>query len=823
MNSQPVILFLLATLAVVSVGLCQDTPSAENTTPAAPAAPAVAAQNNVNQRVGPNITPNPGLDEKDADGQLKGWKFHHWNGSSELKTPFLVKEGPQGEMCFKLASEAPTDACFRVGPIAVKAHTTYRMSVSIKTENVQPQGKALGAVAIIRPLDVYSKAFKGTQDWKRVRATFNTGETKEIFISVSLGGDGQSSGTAWFANVGLREIFEPTDAGAAINTLAEVPTPQPPPPPPYKRPLLEDPVFNREALSLDIDQTSLLAETLVGLAGNYPEHPVLSQNDIRTKLLGLTLRLDPRNRSAIVMNGQLDSGQSPRPVEGNHDLRATWQQLDAIVVWMHGKQATRDDRNFARYLGDLTRLLFPDDGFGPEFVKIHSGTSEVDWSMILPPDPPPAGTEPPTGDVPNNTAGTDSTQTPPAETIKMPDTVSSGETGGSNEPITVPAKMPITNAEILTAVQTGGPQSRAALRKVVMNWDEWEYTLFQNADSEWERRKVMPKNMGPTQLKFANMQWSQMHEVWQSTTRPLLHSRYNGWPQTGVVEVKIPFYNSNSGSSAILAVATGFEAMARGLKLVPKVAVVGTFYRDHNASKIYTVAHSQIAGIVLGYGKSWSDVLIVGAGTEDKLKEVASMGFASPFLDTQIIEVSNMDEAIALATGTPLSGMKEAMETFKAIQAVRAKMFEPDMLQNRFVIDKIRAVAEASPKHLSAKMLLLAAQHQEKLDIRESINAISRLYQSVEQLMLRDIEWVSSEEGLETLAIFETRLRELKPRLDRRTDRFNIKIDSVLRSGTELLRLRDRSNATAQRRIESVQSQVSECRAAFDVTASAGK
>ena len=151
--------------------------------------------------------------------------------------------------------------------------------------------------------------------------------------------------------------------------------------------MMDDPLFNREGLTLDKDQVAELAEKLAGFVCNFSDRDVVKTNRFRACALGLAMRLDPRNRTAVVANGMLDGGQPPRPASEGAGFRQSWSELDECVRWLHGESATADDKILGAYLGDLTREVLPDEGFGPEYVKFHTGKGGADWARVLPPAP----------------------------------------------------------------------------------------------------------------------------------------------------------------------------------------------------------------------------------------------------------------------------------------------------------------------------------------------------------------------------------------------------------------------------------------------------
>jgi hypothetical protein len=589
----------------------------------------------------------------------------------------------------------------------------------------------------------------------------------------------------------------------------------PPPPPTYRRPSFDDPVFSVEGLTLDRDQALALAEDIATLVVEFPDHPEISNPLFQGQALGIALRLDPRNRRAVIANGQLDQGQKLKPTGGSSDVHKYWRILDKWAELLHSGDATTDDKALGLYLGDLARRIQPEKGFAGQFAIAHPGDLSGAWARIVPPPPPPV-VEPEPPEVAENKTPEPPPVEPDGDPGETPVPPVTPDRGSDDERYKIPVKFPNLTASLFVPVQTGGSESRAALRKVTLSFRDFEYHTYWDESGE-KKRRIPHTNQGPTEVRFDDGWW-RMRDTWSGQVYPMLDRRYEGWPQRGAVDVEIPDYRENSGSIGILAVAICFEAMARGLTLDPKVAAVGTWSGEGEF-----LGHSHLPGIVLGYAKDWPEILIVGPGSRARLEPVAATGLVTPFLCTQIIEVSTFGEAVAIASGQPPPDIKASLEAYRAIMAVRTKMEPGALAQNRHVIEKLREVSSANPKHLSSALMLKASENQQPLDFKASAEIVSRLFRSLEQLAENDLKWVSPEEGLKSIEIFSERMREFKPRLDRGLDRYLTRLDDSLRALGEAARLRDRSTGTALNRVENARTQVQAFRQTLDLGMAAGR
>ena len=136
----------------------------------------------------------------------RNWEvfIHSGNGAQHLRP---TAEGFKGGKCLKIESKKPTDTSWGA-EVKVKANTRYRLRGKIKTEGIQ--GGGLGALFNVHELQsperVKTQALRGKKDWTEVSIDFNSLGRKEITINALFGGWGQSTGTAWFDEIELKEL-----------------------------------------------------------------------------------------------------------------------------------------------------------------------------------------------------------------------------------------------------------------------------------------------------------------------------------------------------------------------------------------------------------------------------------------------------------------------------------------------------------------------------------------------------------------------------------------------------------------------------------------
>jgi hypothetical protein len=148
-----------------------------------------------------NLIANPGF-EQVADGQATGWFTHNYNGAPEFT--IAAGAGRRGGNAARVFSATGADAKW-FQKIQVKPNTTYLMKAWARCENITGPGR--GVQINMEPNDFRSDEIKGTTGWTLLQFTFETRDKTEVDVNCLYGGWGQSTGTAWFDDVEVIELF----------------------------------------------------------------------------------------------------------------------------------------------------------------------------------------------------------------------------------------------------------------------------------------------------------------------------------------------------------------------------------------------------------------------------------------------------------------------------------------------------------------------------------------------------------------------------------------------------------------------------------------
>jgi len=147
-----------------------------------------------------NLMPNPSVEDL-VDGRPLNWERMTYQGTAQFSVSDQARRGKHS-LCINSTSGG--DAGWLV-TLAVKPKTSYLFKGWIRTENLT--GNARGALFSLHPTEVQSNAITGTTGWRHAQFQFDSGNDTEVRINCLFGGWGRSTGTAWYDDFELIELF----------------------------------------------------------------------------------------------------------------------------------------------------------------------------------------------------------------------------------------------------------------------------------------------------------------------------------------------------------------------------------------------------------------------------------------------------------------------------------------------------------------------------------------------------------------------------------------------------------------------------------------
>jgi putative membrane-bound dehydrogenase-like protein len=155
---------------------------------------------------GPNLVPNPGFEEIDAEGRPVGWTHRHYRGEAEWSI-VGKDQARSGEHALLASSREGADSSWHVD-LPVEQGADYKLSAWIRTTGVRG---AKGALLNLHGTEVLTDPVNRDSGWVEVETVFHSGERERVSLNVLFGGWGLSTGRAWFDDVRLVKL-EPAGA-----------------------------------------------------------------------------------------------------------------------------------------------------------------------------------------------------------------------------------------------------------------------------------------------------------------------------------------------------------------------------------------------------------------------------------------------------------------------------------------------------------------------------------------------------------------------------------------------------------------------------------
>jgi hypothetical protein len=182
--------------------------------------------------------------------------------------------------------------------------------------------------------------------------------------------------------------------------------------------------------------------------------------------------------------------------------------------------------------------------------------------------------------------------------------------------------------------------------------------------------------------------------------------KYQAWPDAATLQ--FGFDNKwigKDGPSAAVACAVLLESLIQGFEINPEIALTGDLNADGNVRPVGGID----AKIRAALEEGCRIVGIPAANETDAFDMILDEGY-SKFVQGQIFTLRTLPDALLLASPKDQPEATEALASFDTIiQDLRARRVA---LADAGTTERLLAVGRTLPNHLSAKVLLLAAQNR---------------------------------------------------------------------------------------------------------------
>ncbi len=250
--------------------------------------------------------------------------------------------------------------------------------------------------------------------------------------------------------------------------------------------------------------------------------------------------------------------------------------------------------------------------------------------------------------------------------------------------------------------------------------------------------------------------------------RKHLTVRHGGWPVG--YDIQLAFedkYGAKDGPSAALACAVMLESLITGLEIDPALALTGDLNADGSIQPVGGVADK-----IRGAAARECTLVGIPKGNEPAISDLLALEGIAPFLGPQLLTLSRLDDALALAPAVRSPALARAIADFTSVQIVLKNRGLPS-LANPYVKDRLASIVAAAPNHLSARLLLQVSLKQapQFLTLRGSMDQIDQTAEAIfKASCTRQTDVLAPNELDKALKRFVLLRPKLEPRVRRYAD-----------------------------------------------------
>lgn len=415
-------------------------------------------------------------------------------------------------------------------------------------------------------------------------------------------------------------------------------------------------LVDRSRLVLDDDRRRAAARALTLLARNHADHPSVTPL-VRARALAVARALEPRDRDAVVADGQWRLGVRPRPLpEESTLLRIASVLVDTARILL---ATDREGGNPAENAHLANLLLSVGSAIDPALGDAMP--APADWRGAFPGPKPAPGDGP--SRQPRSPAGPALAVERSSLQVILPDAQGTGARAGATE---AGWRLAVVTSRVRAAEDQ--PGSASALRSPAIRFEP-------------EAPAALLPVPGLVELPAV--------------------------PGTAPFEcvIALPADAVAAGGAATrllsLPVALVADAPMSGTHLDPRMVVAGELRPDGmlawpGGPTVPVLEAAAVAGC---------RAVIVPEGCREALRDLVILGRIDLFRRVQILTASTFEEARALAAEA--GGVRESLDEFRILQ-IRAAQ---GRLTKGESIEGLRRIVGRTPHHASAFFLLASTQH----------------------------------------------------------------------------------------------------------------
>ncbi|MCF6311023.1 MAG: hypothetical protein L3J39_01090 [Verrucomicrobiales bacterium] len=600
----------------------------------------------------------------------------------------------------------------------------------------------------------------------------------------------------------------------------------------FQDPDFEVKVFDQDALSLQGDDRVMVVEALAALASNFPKNGLVDM-DLREKALAIALRLDPLNASARASRAALLKGETPAKTKLFSELASISKVLSQRALMMKEK-GEPEDAILVPLLLELAWVIYPSvgDGKAASYAAAVAAAAAGDrlpvWGKLVQLE-----------------------KSPSKSSVRATKLLSRGRAYNKKVEQAVAAKVKQKQQQVLAAEKQAAKQQqqmmataakeqqqkktkqaeRALLAKTEMNVVAWTRSRVAGLQYHAAKMKLNIREVTEAdaplfenskentpdvmRMRFKYMPAPESVPSWMGSLFRVVQPRLEGvWPRGKVAEVDFVLMGNSAplepnqrlvgGMGAGTALA--LNSAVQGEALDPLSIIYVRIAADRSADD---PPNGDLSEAIKVGKKGGFRLMVVASDAESKMLDWLALGELDRLIHPQIVAVDDFVELVQFTRADREAHLEEALQLFSEIEELTKKMTLAEAAKNEVVQQRLQAIIEQFPQHLSARMLLAYGKNsgEMKVSLQGSLEALKQVLQPLRQYYdsALDIDELDKE-ALEKLADqVDASLRDLRNQLDAEVKELINMSGDVAKAMVAFLRLKNKTTSTGLQKREGVE------------------
>lgn len=598
----------------------------------------------------------------------------------------------------------------------------------------------------------------------------------------------------------------------------------------FRDPDFEVVIFDQDALSLQGDDRVMVVEALAALASNFPNNGLVDMN-LREKALAIALRLDALNVSARASREALLNGQASPKTKLFSELSSISKVLSQRALTMK-EEGEPEDAILVPLLMELAWVIYPSVGDGKAAMYAAAMDAAGDrlpaWGKLVHLEKSPSKSSLRAAKLlSRGRVYNKKIQLVAAEAKRRQQQllVEQKQATKQKQVMVAVAKeqrkkkleeagrvlLPNTEMNVVawTASRVAGLQYHVAKMKLdIRGATEADAPFFENGKG----KSKSPEVMG---MRFKYMPAPRSAPTWMSLLFKVMKSRVgDDWPRGKLGEVdfvlmgnQVPLEpNQRLVGGMGAGTALALNSALQGHPLDPLTII---HFRMASDQSVIDPPNGDLSEVIKIGKTGGFRLMVVASGAENKMRDWLALGELDRFIHPQIVAVDRFDELVQFTRADREPRIEEAIQLFSEIEDLTEKMTLTEAAKNEVVQQRLQAIVEQFPQHLSARMLLAYGKGTGELKV--SLHGSLKVIKEVLQPMRQRYDSALDIDALETEVLeklqdqVDARLRDLRNQLDGEVKELMNMSEDVADSMLVFLRLKNRTTSTGLQKREAVE------------------